>query len=81
MKEIKANINEWKENPCSWTWGVNIVINMMLVLGNLIYITPNLNHNPDKALCGDQQADSKHKALESFLKYQWLPAVWWEKRR
>ena len=35
MKEIKDNINRWKDIPCSWAGRINIV--KMAILPNAIY--------------------------------------------
>ena len=35
MKEIKDNINRWKDIPCSWVGRINIV--RMTILPNAIY--------------------------------------------
>ena len=35
MKEIKDDINRWRDNPCTWEGRVNIV--KMTVLPNAIY--------------------------------------------
>ena len=35
MKEIKDNINRWRDSPCSWAGRINIV--KMTVLPNAIY--------------------------------------------
>ena len=35
MKEIKDNINRWRDIPCSWVGRINIVI--MAILPNAIY--------------------------------------------
>ena len=35
MKEIKDNINRWRDIPCSWVGRINIV--KMTVLANAIY--------------------------------------------
>ena len=35
MKEMKDNINRWRDSPCSWVGGINIV--KMTVLPNAIY--------------------------------------------
>ena len=35
MKEIKDNINRWRDNPCSWVVRINIV--KMIILPNAIY--------------------------------------------
>ena len=35
MKEIKDNINRWRDIPCSWVGGINIV--KMTILPNAIY--------------------------------------------
>ena len=35
MKEIKDNINRWKDIPCSWVGKINIV--KMTILPNAIY--------------------------------------------
>ena len=35
MKEIKDNINRWKDIPCSWVGRINIV--KMIILPNTIY--------------------------------------------
>ena len=35
MKEIKDNINRWRDNPCSWVGRINIV--KMTVLPNATY--------------------------------------------
>ena len=35
MKEIKDNINRWRDNPCSWVGRINIV--KMTILSNAIY--------------------------------------------
>ena len=35
MKEIKNNINRWREIPCSWVGRINIV--KMTMLPNAIY--------------------------------------------
>ena len=35
MKEIKDNINRWREIPCSWVGRINIV--KMIILPNAIY--------------------------------------------
>ena len=34
MKEIKDNINRWRDNPCSWVVRINIV--KMIILPNAI---------------------------------------------
>ena len=41
MKEIKDDINRWRDNPCSWEERINIV--KMTILPNAIYrfnVTP-----------------------------------------
>ena len=41
MKEIKDDINRWRESPCSWVGRINIV--KMIILSNTIYrfsVTP-----------------------------------------
>ena len=35
MKEMKDNINRWRDSPCSWVGGINIV--KMTILPNSIY--------------------------------------------
>ena len=35
MKEIKDDINRWRDIPCSWVGGIHIV--KMTILPNLIY--------------------------------------------
>ena len=35
MKEIKDNINRWRDSPCSWVKRINIV--KMTILPNAIY--------------------------------------------
>ena len=35
MKEIKDNINRWRESPCFWVGAINIV--KMTILSNEIY--------------------------------------------
>ena len=35
MKEIKDDINKWKDTPCSWVGGISIV--KMTMLPNTIY--------------------------------------------
>ena len=35
MKEIKDDINRWRDNPCSWVGRINIV--KMTILPNAIY--------------------------------------------
>ena len=35
MKEIKSNINKWRDSPCSWVGRINIV--KMTILPNAIY--------------------------------------------
>ena len=35
MKEIKYDINRWRDNPCSWVGRINIV--KMTILLNAIY--------------------------------------------
>ena len=35
MKEIKGDINKWKENPCSWIGRINII--KMSLLPKAIY--------------------------------------------
>ena len=35
MKEIKGDINRWRDIPCSWVEGINIV--KMTILPNTIY--------------------------------------------
>ena len=35
MKEIKNDINRWRDIPCSWVGGINIV--KMTILPNTIY--------------------------------------------
>ena len=35
MKEIKDNINRWRDTPCSWVGRINIV--KMTILPNAIY--------------------------------------------
>ena len=35
MKEIKDDINRWRDSPCSWVGGINIV--KMTMLPNAIY--------------------------------------------
>ena len=35
MKEIKYDINRWRDNPCSWVGRINIVI--MIILPNAVY--------------------------------------------
>ena len=35
MKEIKDNINRWRDIPCSWVGGINIV--KMTILPKAIY--------------------------------------------
>ena len=35
MKEIKDDINNWRDIPCSWVGGINIV--KMTILPNAIY--------------------------------------------
>ena len=35
MKEIKDNINSWRDNPCSWVGRINIM--KMTILPNAIY--------------------------------------------
>ena len=35
MKEIKDDINRWRDNPCSWVGRINIVI--MIILPNAVY--------------------------------------------
>ena len=41
MKEIKDDINRWRDFPCSWVGRINIV--KMIILSNTIYrfsVTP-----------------------------------------
>ena len=41
MKEIKDDINRWRDSPCSWVGRINIV--KMTILPNVIYrfnVTP-----------------------------------------
>ena len=35
MKEIKDDINRWRDNPCSWVGRINIV--KMTILPNAVY--------------------------------------------
>ena len=35
MKEIKDDINRWRDSPCSWVGSINIV--KMTILSNAIY--------------------------------------------
>ena len=35
MKEIKGDINRWRDSPCSWVGRINIV--KMTILSNTIY--------------------------------------------
>ena len=35
MKEIKDNINRWRDSPCSWVGKINIV--KMTILPNAVY--------------------------------------------
>ena len=35
MKEMKDNINRWRDSPCSWVGRINIV--KMTILANTIY--------------------------------------------
>ena len=35
MREIKDDINRWRDTPCSWVGGINIV--KMTILQNAIY--------------------------------------------
>ena len=35
MKEIKDDINRWRDSPCSWVGRINIV--KMTILANTIY--------------------------------------------
>ena len=43
MKEIKDDINRWRDMPCSWVGRINIV--KMTILPNAIY---RFNGNPIK---------------------------------
>ena len=43
MKEVKDNINRWRDSPCTWVGGINIV--KMTILSNAIY---RLNATPIK---------------------------------
>ena len=43
MKEIKDDINRWRDSPCTWVGGINIV--KMTILSNAIY---RLNATPIK---------------------------------
>ena len=43
MKVIKDNMNKWRDNPCFWVGGINIV--KMTVIPNTIY---RLNEIPIK---------------------------------
>ena len=36
MKEIKVDINRWRDSPCSWVGRINIV--KMTLLPNAVYI-------------------------------------------
>ena len=35
MKELKGNINRWKDIPCSWVGNINVL--KMTILPNAIY--------------------------------------------
>ena len=48
MKEIKEELNKWKDTPYSWIGRYNTVT--MSVLPNLIVIQRNPNKNPNKLI-------------------------------
>lgn len=55
MREIKQNLNKWKDVPCSWVGRLNIV--KVLILPKMIY---RFNIIPIKVLagiCRNQQTD------------------------
>ena len=56
MKEIKEELNKWRDHPCSCTGRFSII--KMSVLSNSIYRF-NPNQSPSKLFCGYLQTDSK----------------------
>jgi len=63
MKEIKDDINKWKDIPCSWVGRINIV--KMTILPNTIY---RFNMTPIK-LPMEQDKETRDKPTCLWVPY------------
>ena len=57
MKDIKEDLNKWRDSPCSWVGRLNIVKISSFQIDLRIQHYPN--QNPGKLFCRHQPIDSK----------------------